>query len=164
MGTGKSTVGRLTAELAGVPFCELDERVEARAGSSVAGIFREQGEAAFRALERGALEEALARGGPAVIALGGGALLDRSLRTRALDEAWVVVLEASEAAILERTRGDERPLLSGDTAARRVAIRRLVEQRGVAYSEAHRHIPTVGVAPAKIAETLVAEWRGGRRT
>jgi shikimate kinase len=70
-GAGKSTVGPLVAQRLGVAFCDTDERVEAVAGKPVADIFIEDGEQAFRALEREAVAWAIAGGaGP-----GGGAAL-----------------------------------------------------------------------------------------
>src|SRR3954471_2851015 len=89
MGAGKSTVGRRLAELAGVPFVDLDEAITARAGKSIAAIFAESGEAAFRALEAEELGRALEAQGPQVLALGGGALLDPVRRRAILERAFV---------------------------------------------------------------------------
>src|SRR5262245_36041510 len=111
MATGKTTVGRRVAELTGVPFDDLDSRIEARSGATVAAIFQHEGEAAFRKLEREELARILTDGGARVVALGGGALVDRTLRHRALDQAVVVTLDAPTEVILERaTTGPERPL------------------------------------------------------
>ena len=79
MATGKSTVGRLLAEKTGLPWIDLDARIEARAGKKVAQIFSEQGEGAFRKLEQKTLSEMLA--GPiAVVALKSDALLHSETR------------------------------------------------------------------------------------
>src|SRR4249920_2152552 len=75
MGTGKSEVGRRLAKRLGRAFVDTDQLVEARAGKTIAAIFAEDGEAAFRVLERDAVDTAAARG-EAVIAVGGGAVLD----------------------------------------------------------------------------------------
>ncbi|MEO5731872.1 MAG: shikimate kinase, partial [Byssovorax sp.] len=90
MGVGKSTVGRRAAELAGVPFVDLDAAIEARAGKPVAAIFADQGEAAFRSLEAEELGRVLATEGRAIIALGGGALVETRRRRAALEQAFVV--------------------------------------------------------------------------
>jgi shikimate kinase len=76
MGAGKSTVGQALGRELGWFFEDLDERVERREGRSVAEIFRDSGEAAFRQAERAALREVLqelSTGVPRIVALGGGA-------------------------------------------------------------------------------------------
>lgn len=70
-GAGKSTLGAILSAQLGLPFHDLDAVIEAAEGRSVAAIFGERGEAAFRELEVRHLEPLLAR--PAVLALGGGA-------------------------------------------------------------------------------------------
>jgi len=74
-GAGKSTVGPLLAALLGVAFLDTDSVIEAAAGKPVGDIFIQDGEAAFRALERTAVAEAV-EGYQGVLALGGGAVLD----------------------------------------------------------------------------------------
>src|SRR5512135_1713202 len=78
MGAGKTTVGQELARLLGWRFVDLDDRITARAGRSIARIFAESGEAAFRAAESRALAEfvgELAGAAPCVLALGGGAFV-----------------------------------------------------------------------------------------
>src|SRR3954462_3379230 len=115
MASGKSTLGRLVAQRAGRTFVDLDERVEARAGLRVAEIFAQHGERTFRQWEAEALDEVLDSGRADVVALGGGALLVRARRLRALDRAVVVALGADVEETLRRAAGqvDQRPLLQG---------------------------------------------------
>src|SRR5262249_46361838 len=143
MGSGKSAVGRLTAELAQVPFFDLDQLIEAREGARISEIFTHRGEPAFRAIEQAALREQLADPTPRVLALGGGTLLDRALRLEALERATVVALDASVDELSRRLSGDRsRPLLAnGDAAAR---LRELGDQRASGYAEAHGRIDTTG--------------------
>jgi shikimate kinase / 3-dehydroquinate synthase len=158
MGAGKTTVGREVAARAGRPFIDLDARVEARAGKPVALLFAEDGEGAFRSLEAALLSELLERGEPAVVALGGGALLRRSQRLAAIDRAVVITLEATPASVLKRTAGsDTRPLLRGpDPAAR---VEELLEQRREPYAECHARIGTDDRAPEAIASEVMDVWR-----
>jgi len=161
MGVGKSTVGRLVADAARRPFIDLDERLEARLGSTIADFFARHGEAAFRSAERDELEKVLASAAgaePAVVALGGGALLSRPLRLRVLDRAVVVTLEADVAEVARRTAAQGgRPLLAGDDALSRA--QELLELRGGSYAEAHARIGSSGRAPEEIARDVLEVWR-----
>ena len=112
MGTGKSSVGRQVAHLLHFVYLDTDQVIEARAGKPIARIFEEDGEPAFRALERRVVQE-LTQRRKTVISTGGGLPVDdanlASLKTHAL----VVCLWASPEAIYERVRGHEhRPLLN----------------------------------------------------
>src|SRR5438552_10508839 len=112
MATGKSEVGRRLARRLGRPFVDLDQLVEAAAGRTVAAIFAAEGEARFRELERDAVEEAC-RVPDAVIATGGGTLLDPENRRRLASAGPIVRLAAPPEDILRRI-GDPatRPLLA----------------------------------------------------
>ncbi len=158
MGTGKSSAGRALAEALGVPFADLDERIAARAGRSVAEIFARDGEARFRELERAELEATLRDAGRRVVALGGGALLDPTARARARECAYVVVLKAAPETVEIRTRGGDRPLLKRHPEA---TIARLLAERAAAYGEAHASVTTDGLDVPGVARKLRALWRAG---
>lgn len=158
MATGKSTVGKLVAAATGLPFVDLDARVEARAGKKIAAIFAEDGEGTFRALERQTLAEVLTEP-PAVVALGGGALLHSETRWAALERAVVVTLQAKPETLLRRAESDShstRPLLRGGDI---VHLTTILEGRAAAYAEAHTAIATDDLEPAAIAERVVAVWK-----
>ena len=159
MASGKTTLGRLVAERTGCELVDLDERVERRAGLRVSEIFARQGEAAFRKLEAEALAEVLAASGPVVVALGGGALLRRATRLRAMDAALVVTLTSSVEAILKRNAAvpGQRPLLDGPDARER--IESLLELRETAYAECHARVDTSSAAPEVLVGRLLALWQ-----
>jgi shikimate kinase/3-dehydroquinate synthase len=157
MGVGKSTVARRAAELSGLPLVDLDAAIEARAGRSIASIFADEGEAAFRALEAAELAAALATEGRAIIALGGGALLDTLRRREALAQAFVVTLTARPATIADRTADTARPLLAG-AADRADRIRELLEARAHVYAEAHAQVPTDDHPIDAVAESVLRAW------
>ena len=159
MASGKSTLGRLVAERAGCELIDLDERVERRAGMRVSEIFAQQGEAAFRKLEAEALAELLAAARPIVVALGGGALLRRATRLKAMDAAVVVSLSASVEAIARRNAAapGQRPLLDAPDARER--IESLLELREAAYAECHARLDTSAAAPEALASQLLEIWR-----
>jgi shikimate kinase / 3-dehydroquinate synthase len=143
MATGKSTVGALVAQTTSRPFIDLDRTIEREAGASIESLFATRGEAAFRALERACLERVLNQATSAeqapVIAVGGGALLSRELRLRALDECVVVALEGTAAELTRRAlQQGPRPLLSGPNPEQRVS--ELLTLRAPSYAEAHARI------------------------
>jgi shikimate kinase len=76
MGAGKTTVGRILSQRFKWPFEDLDDRIEARERRSIAEIFRDYGEEAFRRAETAALQALIAELGssPRIVALGGGTL------------------------------------------------------------------------------------------
>ena len=143
MATGKSTVGALVAHACGRPFLDLDRAIEAETGSSVESLFATRGEVAFRQLERACLTRLLSDATSAplspVIAVGGGALLSRELRLRALDTCVVVTLEGSPGELARRALAQgTRPLLSGPNPEQRIV--ELLEVRGPSYAQAHAHV------------------------
>ena len=113
MGSGKSTVGRVLASKIGVPFVDLDEEIERKAGKTVSEIFAMQGEARFRELERLVLMDCI-ECDTGVFALGGGALQSREIAEQVADAGTLVYLETSVDVLAERLLGDDsRPLLQG---------------------------------------------------
>src|SRR5262249_61677785 len=98
-GAGKSTVGPLLAAELGVGFTDTDAEVEAAAGKPVSDIFVEDGESAFRELERAAVARAL-DGADGIVAVGGGAVLDPRTQSQ-LAERPVVYLETGFAEAAE---------------------------------------------------------------
>ena len=109
MGAGKTTAARAVAKALGVEAVDADELLEARLGMSIARFFDERGEAAFRAEEEAAVVELLARGGPAVVALGGGSVTSAAVRD-ALDAHRVLWLDVGVEQAWARAAGQDRPL------------------------------------------------------
>lgn len=119
-GAGKTTVGRLLAGLVKLPFIDTDEAVEAEAGQSIRQIFETEGEAGFRARERRAIQAATS-GGPAVIAVGGGAVEDPANVADLKAAAEVVWLMVSTREAYRRIKkdarsNDRRPPLTDETS------------------------------------------------
>ena len=158
MGTGKTEVGRRLARALGRAFVDTDRLVEVKAGRSIAAVFAEEGEAGFRALERDAIAEACALP-DAVIATGGGALVDPENRRRLAAAGPVVCRTASPEEILRRI-GDpaSRPLLAdAPTAADRLRrIRDLLAARATVYGSATHTIDTTGLGLDRVVERVRA--------
>ncbi|GJF04175.1 shikimate kinase [Pseudonocardia sp. D17] len=148
-GSGKSTVGKVVARRLGVAFTDADALIEERAGKSIADMFTEDGEDAFRALEREVVADALARD-CGVLALGGGAVLAAETRA-ALRGHRVVALSVTLTDGMRRTgMSTARPLLAGVNP--RATFKALLDARAPLYAE----VATVTVETAKRSANQVA--------
>ena len=154
MGAGKSAVGRALARRLGRPFLDTDREIEERRGAGIPEIFAREGEAAFRGLEREAVERLAGR--PAVVALGGGALGQPELRRVVAGSGTLVWLRARPETLLERIGSDEgRPLLAGlGPEARLARIRALLAVREADYSLAAVVVETDAASVAEVAERI----------
>lgn len=155
MGTGKTTVGRVLAELLGYQFVDTDRVIETQHGA-IPAIFAEQGERAFRRYERDTAEELAARRGQ-VIATGGRMMIDAVNAEHLSATGDVFCLVASVDTIFERVAPDgdvgARPMLAGDDP--RATVERLLAERAPAYA-AFRAVDTDGREPADIAAEIAA--------
>jgi shikimate kinase / 3-dehydroquinate synthase len=118
MGAGKSTIGEEVARLSGRPFVDLDREIERRHGP-IAELFG-RSEAEFRRSEEQIAAEVLSAATPAVIALGGGAVLSEQTRLLLRERAFTVWIHAEIGQAWERVRGGDRPLARDETAFRRL--------------------------------------------
>ena len=162
MGVGKSSVGRRVALRLGRQFLDTDRLVEDEAGCTVAEIFAGEGEPAFRALENAAVRRALESDPYAVIAFGGGAVLEPTNRGLARELALVVWLQAPArelarrvSASMRRSGGTARPLLSQGRSPEQV-LEDLARQREEAYrAAAHVLVDTSGRSPGQAATAVL---------
>jgi len=146
-GAGKTRLGKRIARLLDVPFIDTDKRIVAEHGA-IAELFQNHGEAHFRAIERATVAAALTEG--AVVALGGGAVLDEDTQ-RDLAAHRVVQLTVSAEAVAARISGDKRPLVTGVEA-----WSALVDKRRPIYDRlAHRTFDTSSLPLDHIAADIV---------
>lgn len=161
-GAGKSSVAAAAADRLGWSAWDSDAEITARDGRSIPQIFAQDGEPAFRALERDVVD-ALSDRPCAVGALGGGAMADVSTRERLLDRGLVAWLQVSPAVAADRLAdglADEpRPMLGDDPRGR---LADLIAAREGAYRQAHVHIDTDRRSVAEVADALAAEVRAAK--
>ena len=156
MASGKTSVGRALAERTGWTLVDADDVIVARAGKPIHRIFSEDGEPAFRELERQVVAD-LCAGQGQVIASGGGSFVASQNRDVMLRGGRVFFLSASPAVILRRVREEDaggpiRPLLAvGDPEAR---IAELLAQRTPAYAQAHHTVETDELTTEGVAERI----------
>lgn len=153
-GSGKSTVGRELAGRLGVPFVDLDVEIEASTGRRITEIFAADGEETFRALEAKALVEA-SRHDPAVVACGGGVVLETANRITLRNTGVCVFLDVP----IEVLRGRVPPASDRPLIRREGDLDELLRAREPLYREFAAHVVDGSGEPGGVAEAIVEELR-----
>ncbi|MFF7125138.1 MULTISPECIES: shikimate kinase [unclassified Streptomyces] len=152
MGVGKSTVGQLLAERLGVVYRDTDDDIVAAEGRAIAEIFVDEGESAFRAIEKRTVHTALAEH-EGVLALGGGAVLDADTRALLAGHRVVYLSMDVEEAVKRTGLNVARPLLAVNP---RKQWRELMEARRHLYEEvATAVVPTDGRTPEEVTQAAL---------
>ncbi len=154
-GAGKSTVGPRLAEALELPFVELDERIEAAAGLSLADLFAIHGEPYYRRLEARCVTRLLAEREACVLALPGGIVGN--------EEAWELVLRGSLCAWLKASpedhmarvlaQGDRRPM--ADRTDAMAELRSLIAARESLYRQADVIVETSSATVGEVTSEVV---------
>ena len=159
-GSGKTTVGRILGERLGVETDDIDAIIERESGQTIAEIFAKEGEAGFRQREREAIARTVTRP-PAVISVGGGAVLDKSNATALAQVATIVWLTAPSGILWARISKDPTtptsrpPLTSLDGMAE---LEKLAKERSPIYERlADLVIETEELTPKQVAEAIAAK-------
>lgn len=161
-GAGKSHVARLLAERLSTDWVDSDDEIERQAGVSIAQMFAEQGEPAFRDLEEQVITQ-LCQGDQPIVALGGGAILRESTRQRLAAAGSVVWLRATAETLAERlatdsTTGDRRPSLTGQGVLEEIT--QVLAKRTPLYQVcATLTVDTDKKPPADIADEIIERLR-----
>ena len=162
-GSGKSTVGRELTALWDATLVDTDDIIKRSAGRSIADIFAAEGEAGFRKRERDAVATAVAQAQvPAVISVGGGAILDPENVRNLRGVARIVWLTAPIAVLQGRIDGDpstsaSRPAL---TQAGEDELRTLLAQRQQAFREAADLTVDTSTRTAREVARIITKWTG----
>ena len=154
MGVGKTSLGRRLAAELGLPFVDADAEIETAAGMSVADIFAELGEAAFRDGERRVIARLLS-GPPIVLATGGGAFAQADTRELLKRLALVVWLRADLPTLAARVaRKAHRPLVVGRDPLEVLTAQ--ARDRYPHYAEAHVTVDALDGPHQLAVEAVVA--------
>ena len=156
--TGKTTLARLLAQRLGWDWIDADVEIERRAGKSIARVFAEDGEPAFRDLEAAVMAE-LCRRTRLVIAAGGGAPMRAETREAMRAGGKVIWLTARPETILSRMSGDattaaRRPALTDRTGLEEI-VHLLAKREPIYRQAAHVEIHTEDKAPDLLAEEIL---------
>ncbi len=161
MGTGKSAVGRCLARQLRSKFVDLDAIIEKRQKRKIVDIFAQNGEAAFRVMERKALLD-IARKKNLVVACGGGIVLNPQNIRLMKKTGKMICLSARAGTILERTsRHKHRPLLNVKDKLKR--IKEILARRRTLYAQAHTSIDTTHLSIKEVAKKVL-EYLANDRT
>jgi len=167
-GTGKSLVAMEVALRLNWDFLDTDDEIVKQTSKPIAEIFRQDGEARFRKLERETIRKACQRK-QTVIAIGGGAIVDPKNYELLAKTGLIVCLEAKPETIYERLFREAasnpdrevRPLLAVDNPLER--IRQLKASRQPHYAKAAWTIHTDGLSVSEVAEEVIRASRLLRR-
>ncbi len=153
MGTGKSAVGKKLAKKTGFTYLDLDKQIEKDAGLTIPSIFERYGEAYFRSLESKAIQ-ALKDRDKAVVATGGGAVLNSENLVAMKEAGLVIALDADIETLWKRLKSSRnRSLLKASDPKRR--MKELYNARRHFYSQAHHIVNTSGKSVEDVAQEIL---------
>ena len=152
MGCGKTTVGEILAKKLGLPLIDTDAYIVEQEGKSIPDIFAQDGEPYFRKKEAEAIRTLCTQN--AVIACGGGAMLNPDSADYARKNGAVVLLDESFDTCYGRIQGDtNRPIVQRST---RDELHQLFDKRSGTYRAHASHVIPGGVSPEEMAERIMA--------
>lgn len=154
MGAGKTTTARRLAKLLALPALDLDSEIELLHGP-IGALFAAAGESSFRDIESRVLAQVLSAG-PAVVALGGGAVIKEDNRKMIREYGAIVHLEVSaESALARVAHRVHRPMLGAVPSLER--IQALLDERAAAYADHDFRVRVDGKTSLSVAH-IIARW------
>jgi shikimate kinase len=153
MGVGKSTIGRLIAKRLKIKFIDVDKVIEKKEKKTIKRIFEDNGEKYFRKLEEKTTLKIL-KNNRSVIALGGGAFINKEIRQKVLTSCLSVWLKVDLDKLIKRyNKNDRRPLL--DKKKLSTDVKRIYHSRKKIYSLANFKINCDNIDKIKIVQKIL---------
>ena len=153
MGVGKSTIGRLIAKRLKIKFIDVDKIIEKKEKKTIKRIFEDNGEKYFRKLEEKTTLKIL-KNNRSVIALGGGAFINKEIRQKVLSSCLSVWLKVDLDKLIKRyNKNDRRPLL--DKKKLNTDVKRIYHSRKKIYSLANFKINCDNIDKIKIVQKIL---------
>ncbi len=156
MGVGKSTLGRLLAKRLKVKFYDVDKVIEKKEKKTIKKIFDDNGESYFRKIEEKITFKIL-KNKNAVIALGGGAFMNKDIREKILKSCTSVWLKINLHKLIKRyKKSDRRPLLNKHTL--NINVKKIYQLRKKFYSLANFKINCDNMNKTQIVEKILVYY------
>jgi len=153
MGVGKSTLGKIVAQKLNLEFIDTDAKIEEKCLMKIPTIFKKKGEKFFRLEEEKEVLESLKKNN-CVIALGGGAFINKTVRNNILKNAVSIWLDSDLKILSKRTKWNKkRPLL--DKENNEITINKLYEERKNIYKMANYRINCTDLNKKNIVNEII---------
>ena len=153
MGVGKTTLGKIVAKKAGLKFIDTDANIEENCLMKISEIFKRKGEKFFRLEENKEVLKSLKKSN-SVIALGGGAFMDKTIRDSILKNAVSIWLDADLKDLNKRIKwNNKRPLLNEENNQKK--INKLYDERKNIYKLANHKINCANQSKESIAKKII---------
>ena len=153
MGVGKTTLGKIVAKKAGLKFIDTDANIEGNCLMKISEIFKRKGEKFFRLEEKKEVLKSLEKSN-SVIALGGGAFIDKTIRDNILKNAISIWLDADLKDLNKRIKwNNKRPLLNEENNLKK--INKLYDERKNIYKLANHKINCDNLNREDIAKKII---------
>ena len=153
MGVGKTTLGKIVSKMIGLKFIDTDTNIEENCLMKISEIFKRKGEKFFRLEEKKEVLKSLKESN-SVIALGGGAFIDKTIRDNILKNAVSIWLDADLKDLNKRIKwSNKRPLLSKENSQKK--INKLYDKRKNIYKLANHKIVCNNLSKEDIANKII---------
>ena len=153
MGVGKTTLGKIVSKMENLKFIDTDANIEKNCLMKISEIFKRKGEKFFRLEEKKEISKLLKESNY-VIALGGGAFIDKTIRDNILKNAISIWLDSNLKELNKRTKwNNNRPLLNKENNQK--AINKLYENRKSIYKLANYRINCDNLSKENIAKKII---------
>ena len=153
MGVGKTTLGKIVAKKTGLKFIDTDTNIEENCLMKISEIFKKKGEKFFRLEENKEVLKSLKKSN-SVIALGGGAFMDKTIRDSILKNTVSIWLDADLKDLTKRIKwSNKRPLLNEENNQKK--INKLYDERKNIYKLANHKINCDNQSKESIAKKII---------